>query len=54
MVRPSASVHDGDTVTIDLTGGLDPDLEYVFAQRPDEPEMRESADFECASGTTRR
>ena len=29
----------------DLTGGIDPTLEYVFAQRPENPEMRESASF---------
>jgi len=29
-------------MTIDLTGGLGEELEYVFADRPDNPEMRES------------
>jgi hypothetical protein len=29
-------------MTIDLTGGLDPDWELVFAKQPDDPEMRES------------
>jgi prepilin-type processing-associated H-X9-DG protein len=29
-------------VAIDLTGGLSEDLEYVFAEQPSEPEMRES------------
>jgi hypothetical protein len=29
-------------MTIDLTGGLDPDWEFVFAKQPDDPEMRES------------
>jgi prepilin-type processing-associated H-X9-DG protein len=29
-------------VTIDLTGGLSDELEYVFADQPDDPEMRES------------
>jgi hypothetical protein len=29
-------------MTIDLTGGLGDDREYVFASRPDDPEMRES------------
>jgi hypothetical protein len=29
-------------MTIDLTGGLDPDWELVFAKQPDNPEMRES------------
>jgi hypothetical protein len=29
-------------VTIDLTGGLGDELEFVFANRPDDPEMRES------------
>jgi hypothetical protein len=30
---------------IDLTGGIDPSREYVFAQRPDDPEMRDSVSF---------
>ena len=30
---------------IDLTGGLDPDRELMFASRPDDPEMRDSASF---------
>jgi hypothetical protein len=29
-------------MTIDLTGGLDDDREFVFAAQPDDPEMRES------------
>ena len=29
-------------MTIDLTGGLSDELEYVFAEQPDDPEMRES------------
>jgi hypothetical protein len=29
-------------MTIDLTGGLSADLEYVFTEQPDDPEMRES------------
>jgi hypothetical protein len=29
-------------MTIDLTGGLDDDLEYVFTEKPDDPEMHES------------
>jgi hypothetical protein len=32
-------------MAIDLTGGIDPEREYVFAQRPDDPEMRESVSF---------
>ena len=32
-------------MAIDLTGGIDPAREYVFAQRPDDPEMRESVSF---------
>lgn len=32
-------------MTIDLTGGLDPDRELVFASRPEDPEMRDSASF---------
>lgn len=30
---------------IDLTGGLDPAREHVFAERPDNPEMRDSVSF---------
>jgi prepilin-type processing-associated H-X9-DG protein len=30
---------------IDLTGGIDPAREYVFAERPDNPEMRDSVSF---------
>jgi len=30
-------------VGIDLTGGIDPAREYFFAERPDDPEMRDSA-----------
>ncbi|WP_445169019.1 hypothetical protein ACTXG7_06695 [Mycolicibacterium sp. Dal123E01] len=29
----------------DLTGGIDPSREYVFAERPDDPEMRDSVSF---------
>ena len=29
-------------MAVDLSGGLDDDLEHVFAEQPDEPEMRES------------
>jgi len=29
-------------MTIDLTGGLSEDLEFVFGEQPDDPEMRES------------
>jgi len=29
-------------MTMDLTGGLDPVREYVFANRPDDPEMRDA------------
>jgi hypothetical protein len=32
-------------MTIDLTGGIDPALEYVLAQRPENPEMRDSVSF---------
>lgn len=32
-------------MAIDLTGGIDPAREYVFAQRADDPEMRDSASF---------
>jgi hypothetical protein len=32
-------------MTIDLTGGLDRGREYVFAERPDDPEMRDSVSF---------
>ncbi|BBX03164.1 hypothetical protein BST36_04870 [Mycolicibacterium moriokaense] len=30
---------------IDLTGGIDPQREYMFAERPDNPEMRDSVSF---------
>ena len=29
-------------MSIDLTGGIDPAREFVFAERPDDPEMRDS------------
>jgi hypothetical protein len=32
-------------MAIDLTGGIDPTREFVFAQRPDNPEMRDSVSF---------
>ncbi|HTI76558.1 MAG TPA: hypothetical protein VL634_16280 [Mycobacterium sp.] len=32
-------------MTIDLTGGIDPAREYMFADRPDDPEMRDSVSF---------
>ena len=32
-------------MTIDLTGGLDPRREHVFAERPEDPEMRDSVSF---------
>lgn len=32
-------------MSIDLTGGIDPAREYMFAQRPDNPEMRDSVSF---------
>jgi hypothetical protein len=32
-------------LTTDLTGGIDPSREYVFAERPDNPEMRDSVSF---------
>jgi hypothetical protein len=32
-------------MAIDLTGGIDPALENVFGERPDNPEMRESVSF---------
>ncbi len=32
-------------MAIDLTGGIDPAREYMFAERPDTPEMRDSASF---------
>lgn len=33
------------TTTRDLTGGIDPAREFVFAARPDNPEMRDSVSF---------
>src|SRR3954468_8412863 len=32
-------------MAIDLTGGIDPAREEVFAERPDDPQMRDSASF---------
>jgi hypothetical protein len=32
-------------MAVDLTGGIDPSREYVFAKRPDNPEMRDSVSF---------
>ncbi|OBA99836.1 hypothetical protein A5662_01285 [Mycobacteriaceae bacterium 1482268.1] len=32
-------------MTIDLTGGIDPAREYVFAERPENPDMRDSVSF---------
>ena len=32
-------------MTIDLTGGIEPAREHLFAQRPDDPEMRDSVSF---------
>ena len=32
-------------MAVDLTGGIDPAREYVFAQRPDDPQMRDSVSF---------
>jgi hypothetical protein len=32
-------------MTVDLTGGISPLREHVFAQRPDNPEMRDSVSF---------
>lgn len=32
-------------MSVDLTGGIDPSREYVFADKPDNPEMRDSVSF---------
>ena len=32
-------------MAIDLTGGIDPAREYMFAERPNDPEMRDSVSF---------
>jgi hypothetical protein len=32
-------------MTVDLTGGIDPSREFVFAQRPENPGMRDSVSF---------
>jgi hypothetical protein len=32
-------------MSVDLTGGIGPSREYVFAERPDNPEMRDSVSF---------
>src|SRR6267154_1394464 len=40
------TLRDGETrMAIDLTGGIDPAREYMFAERPDNSEMRDSASF---------
>jgi hypothetical protein len=35
----------GYFMTVDLTGGIDPSREYMLAQRPQDPEMRDSVSF---------
>ena len=40
-------------MTIDLSGGIDPAREFVFASRPDDPEMRESVNAWIWDGTGR-
>jgi hypothetical protein len=32
-------------MAVDLTGGIDPSREYILAQRPEDPEMRDSVSF---------
>ena len=32
-------------MAVDLTGGIDGSREYVFAERPEDPEMRDSVSF---------
>ena len=32
-------------MTVDLTGGIDPSREFMFAERPENPEMRDSVSF---------
>ncbi|MEE2056912.1 hypothetical protein [Rhodococcus artemisiae] len=32
-------------MSVDLTGGIDPSREFVFAERPENPEMRDSVSF---------
>jgi hypothetical protein len=32
-------------MAIDLTGGIDPAREFMFAERPTDPEMRDSVSF---------
>jgi hypothetical protein len=39
---PASTTGDTTTMAVDLTGGLDPARELVFADQPDDPEMRES------------
>ena len=38
---------------MDLTGGIEREREYVFAERPDDPEMRDSASFWVVDGGAR-
>jgi hypothetical protein len=37
-------------MAVDLTGGIDPGREFVFADRPDDPEMRDSVSFWVSDG----
>src|SRR5271163_286622 len=43
--RCSPTTSQGACMAIDLTGGIDPAREQVFAQKPDDPEMRDSVSF---------
>src|SRR6201992_3817314 len=43
--RCSPTTSQGACMAIDLTGGIDPAREQVFAHKPDDPEMRDSVSF---------
>src|SRR6201996_3381381 len=44
-VHCSPTTWQGCGMTTDLTGGIDPRREQVFATKPDDPEMRDSVSF---------
>src|SRR5688572_19244502 len=43
--RPDGQVSKELNMAIDLTGGLEASHDYVFAKRPDEPEMRDAVNM---------
>ena len=43
--KDGRTTKTGASMAFDLTGGIDRSREYVFARRPDNPEMRDSVSF---------